>query len=497
MVEPLPMEGFVRDALNLRAIFIVSLVSLFNGSCDPCDSSLDPVKCSDLCEQPRPHADCAKCTSSASRAVECPQCDLPNPMPGCPNYVAPADGGANDASIDVPMDGDVLSGGNGGVGGNTGGMGGMGVTGGMDGDSGTAGDAGVVGVVCETAENCSEEQAVCGEDKRCGPCTHSDECALHAGALVCDIRPNLDTTGRCVDCLSDGECSSANAPECVLGFCVECETHAECESNETPQCSGSYACEKCENDDACASGHGARTICDDRGTSVNHGACVECETHRDCGDEAKPQCDATGTCVPCTHDGACTGRTDGDIAIGRCNTRADATTFGRCVQCTGAAETACGSNACRQDDGRCTGTVRGSVQPCGTCQADSECDDGMDCIEVSLGGAAAAKFCLWTRVENGGCANTGIAVRPFSIAAEHTSIDGNTEDYCLPPTTCQAYLDAAQSVACLIDNGCGIGDFVDGRCPTEGSAQYNCSYNCDFDYECPDNLPNCDGFCQP
>ncbi len=497
------MEGFVREALSRRAIHIVALalVSVLNGSCDPCDSSLDPVKCSDLCEQPTPHKDCAKCTS-IPRDASCPQCNGPSPLADCENYRG-ADGSVNDASADA--DADAMSGGEGGVSGigGTGGMGGgggsggMGVSGGMGGSGGTGG---VVGVVCETHANCPPAQAVCGDDDRCGPCTDEDDCARHAGALVCDVREDVPTSGRCVDCLNDNECSSANGHECVLGFCVECETDVECTSLETPQCSTSYQCEGCKDNDACV-GRGVRSMCDTRDGAENEGECVECEAHSDCEDAEKPQCDATGTCVPCSgNDDACEDRSSDGTATPYCNTRADADTFGQCVQCTGATEAvACADDkSCRQDDGRCTGTDVGSREPCETCEADSECGDGMACVDVTLGLAPANQFCLYRFSVNDGCAAMNrLLVRPFSVTAEHASVDAPAEDFCLPTSTCEAYRSAVDEVECTLTTDCGADDVADGECPDEGGAPNKCSYDCNFDWQCPDTLPHCDNFCQP
>ena len=88
---------------------------------------------------------------------------------------------------------------------------------------------------------------------------------------------------------------------------------------------------------------------------------------------------------------------------------------------------------------------------------------------------------------------------PFSVSLTGESIDLYDSKYCLPPTTCDAYLDAVNVTLCGPGVSCGAAGITDGICTDVGATNDQCTYSCDTSYECPDRLPVCDsigGFCR-
>lgn len=490
------MEGCLRKPTGSVALLAAAgLLALFTllavSSCDPCDGSLDPIECSDLCEQDPPHAECAQCRGPVLD-LACPQCQGFLPIEGCPNFneASSGSGGLNDASADSGASGSGTFSGSGGINGADGGE--AGITGGVGG----AGNGGTTGgspsLSCSGDTNCPSALPVCSNNE-CVACTAAAQCTPRGETPQCDDDVGSDTLGECVECTIDGHCASGGMRHCVNRICEQCGTNAHCAAFATAQCDDGE-CIACTSSVACAD-HGARDGCNLDGPAATRGQCVQCESHTDCPDAA-PRCDGTGACMPCSGVSAGNAACAGRVGNTMCNLRADAETFGECVECTGENEgTACGDNSCKQATGECTETERLRTNPCRACEADSECNGNGKCVGQMLSGRYLGSFCF-PADPIGGCASrTNPLAKPYSEAGPATSIDGYAADFCLPRTSCDAYFDALNAQTCADPEECGVSDLPDGLC---SEATGTCTYICEENYECPASLPTCDAlnFCR-
>ncbi len=489
------MEGCLRKPTGSVALLAAAgLLALFTllavSSCDPCDGSLDPIECSDLCEQDPPHAECAQCRGPVLD-LACPQCVAFPPLAGCPNFNEASSGssGLHDASADSGSSGSGTFSGSGGINGSDSGE--AGITGGVSG----AGNGGTTGgspsLSCSGDTNCPSALPVCSNNE-CVACTAAAQCTPRGETPQCDDDVSSDTLGECVECTIDDHCASGGMRHCVNRICEQCGTNAHCTGFATAQCDAGE-CVACTSSVACAD-HGARDGCNLDGPAATRGQCVQCESHADCPDDA-PRCDATGACAACSGVSAGNAACAGRVGNTMCNLRDDADTFGECVQCTAENESAaCGGDSCNRSTGACTGTDRDSVSDCGDCVADSECQMGMRCVEHVLNGTRVGSFCFLADPLGGCASNISPLARPYSEPGPTTSIDGYEADFCLPRTSCAAYLDsialgALGGKACTSGEECGVGDpDVDGAfCIDIGSPTLDdhCSYTCENDRECP------------
>jgi hypothetical protein len=174
-------------------------------------------------------------------------------------------------------------------------------------------------------------------------------------------------------------------------------------------------------------------------------------------------------------------------------------TRGTCVQCTGDTEMErCGGNSCRRSDGVCTTTTRGSRDVCDACEADSECVSGQKCIRQMFGGTDLGGFCLLEATA--GCGDAVPSLRPSSVPAEFTSVDGTAGRYCaLPATTTCAALRDTRSTRCTTNDECGGTGLDDGYCPSTGTGAGLCTYTCSGAVDCGAGL-SCGGapqHCRP
>lgn len=129
-------------------------------------------------------------------------------------------------------------------------------------------------VACKTGAQCPGDTPLCSATHTCVSCAAVDAgCALPTP--VCE-----STSGRCVECLGDGDCTAS--PEksfCAAGSCVGCAAVAT---------------------GACAKRDPSKPAC------AVAGACVECSSSADCTVASKPICDtAAHRCKPCGTDGEC------------------------------------------------------------------------------------------------------------------------------------------------------------------------------------------------
>jgi hypothetical protein len=145
------------------------------------------------------------------------------------------------------------------------------------------------------------------------PCKDDTTC----GGLHCET-----TSGECVACLVNGDCSGTFARcDTALHACVACLATSDCGTKQrcdetTRRCLDTCA----DDDDPCPL---PNFVC-----SPNRGLCVECTSSANCaGSPNGPSCDVTiGRCVECTANAKC------PMAKPVCDRRT-----GRCVACLSSA----------------------------------------------------------------------------------------------------------------------------------------------------------------
>lgn len=147
-----------------------------------------------------------------------------------------------------------------------------------------------------------------GTDSAGRACIVDSDCPLPS--LHCDT-----TSGACLPCVLDSQCSAQGRPRCDLALhaCVECGSNQDCGFNATcepltrkcvprcadnapcpasvPRCGELGFCSECANSGDCPA---ARHFCE-----KPSGRCVECRGSADCSG-ARPRCDsAMSRCVGC------------------------------------------------------------------------------------------------------------------------------------------------------------------------------------------------------
>lgn len=156
-------------------------------------------------------------------------------------------------------------------------------------------------VACDRATDCGDPAApVCDRaTKTCGDCRTSDDCASFDGMTVCaDVGPRA---GRCVECATNADCPSPDAPRCnaATNTCVPCSMRDECIARGWNECSDGR-CVECTEETA-AENCGPHS-CDPvalRCTSTRRdslGSCQPCLSDAECGGDA--------ACVPTRFGGA-------------------------------------------------------------------------------------------------------------------------------------------------------------------------------------------------
>lgn len=540
MVQPAEMQGFFRNPNNslardaervglshhaavtgaaLGGVALAALLALLAlPACNQCDSSLDPVKCTDLCTQNPPHRDCAQCTGDTKDSL-CPQCQGDSKAPGCEN----GEGGAGAMSGNGGAGGTGGMSGSGGSGGTAGVVSGSGgVTGGIGG-AGVGGDAGPLPTDCTESDDCEYPVPFCDGDGKCAPCS-TDAVCIETEELrhICDTAGAMGLVGGCVQCRSDGDCNAESSrPRCVAGLCEECETHADCSGDlDRPQCNAGV-CGPCTDDTNACSMHGVRGICDTRAAdeTETEGQCIQCLTHSSCPND-QPQCGTDGMCGDCDSEhetAACSGRMDGDVAIPFCNTHPDRETTGQCVQCVADSAidplvTTCDDGAthysCNLGLGRCTTTEVQTLQPCQECVADTECADdlGMRCVEYPIENVSPTKsYCFYDKDEQTVGSSCPSGLKPFLVEREVESVDGFAATYCMISTSsCEGFRDALASKDCEDDDAaCGLGDIELDGASCVGTVSTRCTYGCTSNDQCPGSQPTCSntmggtGVCRP
>ncbi len=161
-------------------------------------------------------------------------------------------------------------------------------------------------------------------------CASNADCADIRDLNTCDT-----TTGKCVACVADTDCSGAT-PFCsqALGSCVACKADTDCATPAAPFCGPVGTCVECKADTDCTG-------------SFNGGKCT---TDGSCGCVADTDCTGTnawGTkCISvgsakrcgCSADQECSGNANGPT----CDKSYDACTCGSDTDCKVGGQTKCG-----------------------------------------------------------------------------------------------------------------------------------------------------------
>lgn len=153
-----------------------------------------------------------------------------------------------------------------------------------------------------------------------------------SGSPACGASPPCPASlscvaGECVECTSDGDCSSELAPHCALELhrCVTCV--------EDTDCAPGSKCDELANHCLPICGEGVSCPLTAHGCDEQRGVCYQCDEDRECRSSPRgPLCATDGSgCVSC--------RTDSDCGSQHCDPLG-----GVCVDCRDGAD--CSSARC-------------------------------------------------------------------------------------------------------------------------------------------------------
>lgn len=237
-----------------------------------------------------------------------------------------------------------------------------------------------ISVECLSAADCNDGE-VCTPDFTC------DFERFPCGDLTCDdtrrpfVTEPLDDMCRCVECLSDNNCTASADDICV--------TDTDCLCTDSNRCL------------SCGFPAGDVSECPEERPLLREGCCVVCLSDVDCQTFGLGSICQAGECVACDCLAGCecTGEAE-------CVDQGDGT--GRCQLPLGQLGDSCAAQsecdaflACNYSSGECV--QQGSGSFCGT-----GCPDPMRCASVSGGGG----FCYGCDPDNDTCpANTECEVR--------------------------------------------------------------------------------------
>lgn len=344
---------------------------------------------------------------------------------------------------------------------------------------------------------CSPDKPVCDAITQvCVPCSADDPGVCKAPAAVCELasrscvqctatrqdtctgdKPACDTANKaCVECtaaMPDMCPNERRACDTDNKRCVECTAARPdtCPADKRVCDTGAKKCVECSE--------GQTSSCDAAGKRCWMQSCVQCTENRHCTSPEHSACDANNhACQACTNDSQCMHLT----ATPLCE-------LGQrlCVQCTKATERQrCGEGmSCNESTHTCQAVAAPPARGlCLPCAQDAECGSAAGCVSY-LG---LPNTCM-PRPVNGNC-TTQPYVRKMTVASS-----GGYGEFCLPPASCKAVLNAAMKVQCSQREGqsCGERNLGDGAC----NAANTCSYRCTNPLECPPAMGcNDQGVCQ-
>jgi hypothetical protein len=159
--------------------------------------------------------------------------------------------------------------------------------------------AAVIGAGCDSAFRFDQPPSAndggpAGDGASRPPCADDSQC----GGLRCQV-----STGACVACGADGDCTGAR-PKCdtTMGLCVECNATSDCPTPTQQRCDAvtKRCLDLCVDRDDCP--NGAVFSCTKEPTFL----CAECTQDPTCIDPLKQTCDKSiGRCVECTGNAQC------------------------------------------------------------------------------------------------------------------------------------------------------------------------------------------------
>lgn len=308
--------------------------------------------------------------------------------------------------------------------------------------------AGARCVQCLSNNDCSTNGSrICNAQKRCEPkpggCGSDLQCT-EAGRGKCKIAERV-----CVECLNTGDCISGSGNVCTANRCVpppaRCTSSAQCLAG-TPYCHvGSGTCVACLEPGQCGAGRTCEgNACVAAPDCADDAGCAEGRCHvasRTCVECLGPSdCpDATYTCNATTR--ACEPGQTGCDDHGDCASRPGAT---KCLVSTGACV------AC-VEDGHCTAGNRCTNNACvpipAGCTGHTDCraNPAAQLCQTSTGRCVA---CL----QGTDCTSSGRC-----DTAAGSCLGGCAEDRYCGGATPNCRVDTHTCVACLDDGGCGPG----------------------------------------
>ena len=289
---------------------------------------------------------------------------------------------------------------------------------------------------CKEVDLCDGVQ--CDGDLQCNPQTGSCEC----------MNGGKDLNGRCVECISNGDCPKFCSSE---NICVDCLKDSDCGS-------GNWSCNQgqCQmEEDPCATvlcenGTCVDGVCTCPGDLDNLGgvctcstgypqgtSCVECTQNSHCG---SGYCGSNNTCVECLNDGHCdSSKGEKCVSDGTCQTT---------DLCYDAEDRCPVGSTCNSSSGACscpgdltdingvckckTGHPKGNS--CVDCTQDSHCGDANQwaCQNNSCVNLCANVSCTNGTCVRGKCqCNTGFVETANGCEAPNCN---NTPSLCDPDT---------------------------------------------------------------
>jgi hypothetical protein len=322
--------------------------------------------------------------------------------------------------------------------------------------------------ICGVSGDCTDPTKAFCVGNVCVGCQSAGVNACVAPTPACDL-----TSGKCVGCTSDSQCTVDPAKGfCVAGSCTGCNTAGAT---------------------GCAARTDGKTTCATTGTAS--GQCVACVADAQCiADPAKGFCVANA-CVGCNTTGAtgCSSRTDGKTVCATTGTAA-----GQCVQCSADSQCTtdptkgfCVANVCTgcnapgatgcaaRTDGKTTCATTGTAAgQCVACVADAQCtanpSKGFCVADVCTGcNTTGATGCTARTDGKNVCAATGtlagqcVACVSSSDCKVATSpiCTSNLCGACTADSQCSAKLGTTGNPGVCLNN-------IDGHCATDAETVY-------------------------
>jgi hypothetical protein len=301
----------------------------------------------------------------------------------------------------------------------------------------------------------------CGTSKSCEACTSNGGCAGHVGTAFCDSVLGSPTVDRCVQCLTNADCTDPSKPTCDV----------------STSSANYHKCVPCVDDNGCT-GH-TGLACQPGGT------CGQCsESNQVACTGGTPACNVqTGNCALCAvafgdlgaNSTACVSSTDGN----ECEAGSGQNVFCGCTS-----DANCGAN----DSGRiCDPTTHKCTSGCSRAPTRNNCPAGQFCTSSDMTGTVTG-ICTLACNFDVDC-TVGGATMPFCIGNDpdanmghcvecrhHGDCSGmrsvcNPSNACVEctPTEKSACSTTGTGAACLTTGVCGCmadsdcGDVTSGR----------------------------------